>query len=158
MAVFFVIGIGTSVSDRYFREIRFPKCNFVSIQLMVLAVLMFIFVMRHFDSIYIKSTLALLVLSEILDMIWLFMNSASYWNPPSEGVSSSHQQAYLKIIILLTYLGIFIKIPLGVFLFHYRNTQSDRVYNLDIGIAKISLNPNETNPFSEGVKGLELFN
>jgi hypothetical protein len=114
--------------------------------------------MKHFDGIYIKSTLALLILSEILDMIWLFMNSSSYWNPPSEGVNSSNQQAYLKIIILLTYLGIFIKIPLGVFLFHYRNAQSNRLYNLDIGIAKISLNPNETNPFSEGIRDLDIFN
>jgi hypothetical protein len=142
--------------DRNLPEIRFPKRTSIVIELMVLVLLMFIFAMKHFDSNYIKSTLLMLVISEVLDMIWLFMNSDSYWSPPSEGVNSSSQQGYLKIIILLTYLGIFLKIPLGVFLFHYRNAQSNRIYNLDIGIAKISLTPNESNPFSEGIK--DLFN
>lgn len=158
MVIFSFFGIWTSWNYRYFSKIRFLKRSLILIQLMVLALLMFIFVMKHFDSNYVKSTLAMLILSEVLDMIWLFMNSSGYWNPPAVGVNSSHQQAYLKIIILLTYLGIFLKIPLGVFLFHYRNTQSNRLYNLDIGIAKISLNPNGTNPFSEGIKDLDIFN
>lgn len=49
---------------------------------MVLACLMFIFFMNQLDSTYLKFTLGLLITSELLDMIWLFMNAGDYWNPP----------------------------------------------------------------------------
>jgi hypothetical protein len=57
---------------------------------MVLTCLAFIFLMNHFDPLYIKSTLSLLIISEILDAIWLFMNSGDYWSPPKQGVNSSY--------------------------------------------------------------------
>jgi hypothetical protein len=53
--------------------------------------------------------------------MWLFMNSSDYWSPPGNGTSSGYEKGYLKLIILLTYLAVFFKIPLGVFLYHYRN-------------------------------------
>jgi len=90
---------------------------------MVLTCLLFIFLMNHFDGLYIRATMILLIISEVLDMIWLFMNSNEFWNPPSEGVNSSYEINYLRFIIFLTYLGIFLKIPLGVFLYHYRNAE-----------------------------------
>ena len=46
---------------------------------------MLIFFMNQIDTIYMKFTLALLVISEILDVIWLFMNSGTYWNLPKVG-------------------------------------------------------------------------
>lgn len=55
---------------------------------MVLSCLLFIFFMNQLESNYVKFTLALLTVSEVLDIIWLFMNSSDYWNPPKEGVNS----------------------------------------------------------------------
>lgn len=77
--------------------------------------------MNHFDRTYVKSVLVLLIVSECLDAIWLMMNSSDYWSPPGVGTSSGYEKGYLKLIILVTYLGVFLKIPLGVFLYHYRN-------------------------------------
>ena len=90
-------------------------------QLMVLACLMFIFLMNQLDSVYLKFTLTLLIVSEVLDMIWLFMNASDYWSPPQQSTNSSTEAGYLKFIVVLTFVGIFVKIPLGVFLYHYRN-------------------------------------
>lgn len=88
---------------------------------MVLACLMLIFFMNQLDSTYLKFTLGLLIVSEVLDTIWLFMNSNDYWNPPEKGVNSSAEKGYLRLIVFLTFLALFLKIPLGVFLYHYRN-------------------------------------
>ena len=90
---------------------------------MVVVCILSIFVMSHFDSVYIKFSLAMLIVSELLDMIWLFMNANDFWNPPAVGTSSRAESGYLKFIIILTFLGIFVKIPLGVFLYHYRNVK-----------------------------------
>ena len=90
---------------------------------MVVACILSIFVMNQFDSVCIKFSLGLLIASELLDMIWLFMNANDFWNPPSVGTSSKGESGYLKFIIVLTFVGIFVKIPLGVFLYHYRNVQ-----------------------------------
>jgi hypothetical protein len=51
------------------------------------------------------------------------MNSSDYWDPPGNGTSSGYEKGYLKLIIFLAYLGVFLKIPLGVFLYHYRNVE-----------------------------------
>lgn len=79
------------------------------------------------------------------------MNSSDYWSPASKGTNSGYEGGYLKLIILLTYAGIFIKIPLGVFLFHYRNVDDNKNYDLDIGVIKFSLTSNKKNPISEGI-------
>lgn len=55
---------------------------------MVLVSVLFIFFMNQFDNTYLKFSLALLIASELLDMVWLFMNANDYWNPPSIGTSS----------------------------------------------------------------------
>jgi hypothetical protein len=107
--------------------------------------------MNHFDSLYIKFVLILLMVSEVLDSIWLFMNSSDYWSPASKGTNSGYEKGYLKLIILLTYVGIFLKIPLGVFLFHYRNVDESKNYDLDIGVVKFSLTSNKKNPISDGI-------
>lgn len=125
---------------------------------MVVACILSIFLMNQFDSIYIKFSLGLLIISELLDVIWIFMNANDYWNPPAVGTSSRAENGYLKFIIILTFFGIFVKIPLGVFLYHYRNVQ-EKQYNLDLGIVKMQLTPNKVaNPMSETIKGMEIIN
>lgn len=112
--------------------------------------------MNHFDRTYIRALLALLILSEILDAIWLFMNSGDYWSPPVVGTSSGYEKGYLKLIVMLTYLGVFMKIPLGVFIYHYREVEESRTYDLDIGVVKFSLTPIKSNPITQGINSLSL--
>lgn len=59
-------------------------------------------------------------------MIWLFMNSSDYWKPPKQGVNSSAETNYLRIIVALTFAGVFLKILLGIFLYHYRKVADGR--------------------------------
>ena len=121
MAIHSQPGIWTDVTRSYIQKIRLPQCTHTFIQLMVFTCFMFIFLMNHFDRIYIKFLLVILITSEILDSVWLFMNSSEYWSPSGNGTNSGNEGGYLKLIVFLTYLGIFLKIPLGVFLYHYRN-------------------------------------
>jgi hypothetical protein len=118
---------------------------------MVVACCLLIFFMNHFDTTYLKSVLLLLILSELLDIVWLFMYIGQYWSPPEIGNYASYQSGYLKFIIILTFVGIFLKIPLGVFLYHYRNTTADKLYKIDLGLAKIALTPNKANPITKGI-------
>lgn len=132
----------------------FQKYDFLNVimcltQLIVLTSLLFIFLMNHFDRTYIKFNLALLITSELLDSVWLFMNSSDYWSPPGNGTTSGYQRGYLKLIILLTYIGVFLKIPLGVFLYHYRNVEESKTYDLDMGLVKFTLTPNKMNPITD---------
>jgi hypothetical protein len=104
----------------------YQKYDFLNVgpyltQLMVFTCLMLIFFMNQLDPLYLRFTLGLLIVSELLDVIWLFMNSNHYWNLPQNGTITIAMGGYMKLIIFLTYLGIFIKIPLGVLLYHYRN-------------------------------------
>lgn len=74
-----------------------------------------------------------------MDCIWIFMNANIYWNPPEEGDISQKQQTYLKVIFIFTFIGLFLKIPVGVFLFHYRNPDPSKAYTLDLGCMRIQL-------------------
>lgn len=125
-------------------------------QLIVFTCLLFIFLMNHFDRTYIRALLALLILSEVLDAIWLFMNSGDFWSPPAVGTNSGYEKGYLKLIVMLAYLGVFMKIPLGVFLYHYRDVEESKTYDLDIGVVKFSLTPNKINPITQGINTLSL--
>jgi len=49
---------------------------------MVVTSLLSIYLLNHFDNIYIKTTLILLALSEVLDIVWLFMYAGQKWSPP----------------------------------------------------------------------------
>ena len=115
---------------------------------MVFACLMLIFFMNQLDSIYMKFTLGLLIFSEVLDVIWLFMNSNTYWNLPKVGPFSQVMAGYMKIIIVLTFVGLFIKIPLGVLLYHYRNLDTSKEYVLDLPCLKMKLTANRQNPIT----------
>ena len=35
-----------------------------------------------------------LKISELIDAIWLFMNSSNYWNPPNVGVNATYERGY----------------------------------------------------------------
>ena len=83
------------------------------------------------------------ITSELLDTIWVFVNAKDYWNPRAVGTSSKAENGYLKFILVLTFIGILVKIPLGFFLYHYGTVQ-DKQYNLDLGLVKMQLTPNKS--------------
>ena len=57
---------------------------------MVVTCLLSIYLLNHFDNLYIKLVLVLTVVSEVLDIIWLFMYASQKWNPPTVGNDSTY--------------------------------------------------------------------
>ncbi len=90
----------------------------------------------------------------MLDVIWLFMYASNQWNPPNVGNNSTGQVGYLRFIVFFTIAIIFLKIPLGYFLFKYRNANADKMYNVNLlgGVIKIALTANKSNPITRGLK------
>jgi hypothetical protein len=82
------------------------------------------------------------------------MYASSQWNPPSVGNNSTGQTGYLRFIVFLTIIIICLKIPLGYFLFKYRNASADKKYSLNFmgGVLKIVLSANKSNPITRGLK------
>lgn len=58
---------------------------------MVVTCLLSIYLLNHFDNLYIKLSLVLLGVSEVLDIIWLFMYASQKWNPPMVGNDPTYQ-------------------------------------------------------------------
>ena len=139
-----------------YQKYDFLNVRYLSTKLMVFSCLMLIFFMNQLDSTYMKFSLCLLIASELLDVIWLFMNSSSYWNLPAVGPISRGLGGYMKIIIVLTFVGVFIKIPLGIFLYHYRDLDTSKEYLLDLPCLKMRLTPNKSNPISDALKNINL--
>lgn len=77
---------------------------------MMVTCLLSIYLLNHFDNIYIKFTLGFLILSEVLDIIWLFMYAGQKWNPPQVGNDSSYQTQYLRFIVFFTVVVIILKV------------------------------------------------
>ena len=77
---------------------------------MVVTCLLSIYLLNHFDNIYIKLSLALIAISEVLDVFWLFLYADQNWNPPQVGNNASYQTHYLRFIVFFTVVIIFIKV------------------------------------------------
>lgn len=88
--------------------------------------------------------------------MWLFVNSGRYWNVPAVGTLAVSMGAYMKVIVLLTFVGVFVKIPLGVLLYHYRNIDPSKQYLLDLGYFKLQMTPNQINPISDALAATQL--
>ena len=84
---------------------------------MVVTCLLSIYLLNHFDNVYIKFTLALLAISEILDIIWLFMYAGQNWNPPQVGNNASYQTQYLRFIVFFTVVIIILKVNVLLYRF-----------------------------------------
>ncbi len=74
----------------HIRQVWLPQRNLCLIQLMVVTCLLSIYLLNHFDNLYIKTSLILLAVSEVLDIIWLFMYASQKWNPPTVGNDSTY--------------------------------------------------------------------
>jgi uncharacterized membrane protein len=79
-------------------------------QLMVVTCLLSIYLLNHFDNLYIKLSLILLVVSEVFDIIWLFMYASQKWNPPTVGNDSTYEIEYLRFIVFFTIVIIGLKV------------------------------------------------
>lgn len=82
---------------------------------MVVTCLLSIYLLNHFDNVYIKFTLGVLALSLVLDIIWLFMYAGQKWNPPQVGNDSSYMTQYLRFIVFFTVVVIILKVSFLLF-------------------------------------------
>ena len=73
--------------------------------------------LNHFDNVYIKLSLALIAISEVLDVVWLFMYADQNWNPPQVGNNASYLTDYLRFIVFFTVVIIMIKVNPCLFRF-----------------------------------------
>lgn len=58
-----------------------------------------IFFLGYFDLHYMRFVKLVLLVSVLLDLVWIVVNGAQYWNPIAETQHSSLQWAFLKFII-----------------------------------------------------------
>ena len=120
---------------------------------MVVTCLLSIYLLNHFDNVYIKFTLAVLALSLVLDIIWLFMYASQKWNPPQVGNDSSYQTQYLRFIVFFTVVVIILKVPIGYCLYRIKN-YNDSEYKVSMGMFKIILNANKSNPITRNLTNI----
>ena len=81
---------------------------------MVVTCLLSIYLLNHFDNLYIKLVLVLTAVSEVLDIIWLFMYASQKWNPPTVGNDSTYYLEYLRFIVFFTIVIIIIKVNMKI--------------------------------------------
>lgn len=118
---------------------------------MVVLCLLSLYLMNFFDRIYIRFTLGLNIISVVLDFVWLIMYAGSKWSPSSVSNNSIYQLGYMRFIVFFTIILIPLKISLAFFLFKYRNTESKDKYLISVGLMKIILNGNRSNPISKSL-------
>ena len=131
-------------NNSYFQQIQLPKRKLVVIQLIVVSALMLIFFMNQLDPTYLKYTLITLILSQIMDITWLIFNIQPYWSPSKSNLTCPTHQLYLKLITLLNFLSILIKIPLSLFICYFRTINPTKTYTLDLYFTKIQLKANSS--------------
>jgi hypothetical protein len=129
----------------------FLNVNYVIIQLIALTCLLSIYLMNFFDKAYIRLTLALIVASIALDIVWLIVYASIKWNPSEVSNNSVYQIGYMRFIVFFTIVLIPLKTGLLVHLFKYRNADAQDKYTVSIGLMKIFLSANKINPISKGL-------
>jgi len=107
--------------------------------------------MNFFDKIYINLTLALTVISVVLDLVWLIMYAGPKWSPSTVSNTTIYQIGYMRFIVFFTVALIPLKIAMAYFLFKHRNPQTQDKYAISVGLMKIILSANKTNPISKGL-------
>ena len=113
--------------------------------------LLSIYLMNFFDRLYIRFTLGLLVVSIVLDFVWLFLEAGQKWNPPEVGNNSKYETGYLRFIVFFTAALIPLKLGIGYFLYKHRNAGVEDKYALTLGTMQIKLSANKSNPISKGI-------
>lgn len=72
------------------------------LQLLVLVIILSIFLLNYFDTVYIKICMGLTSISIVLDLIWLMAYAGDHWSPPLNGIYSQNQTGTLRFIVLFT--------------------------------------------------------
>lgn len=107
--------------------------------------------MNFFDRVYIRLTLALIAGSIVLDLVWLIMYAGPKWNPSTVSNSSVYQLGYQRFIVFFTVALIPLKIAIFFFLFKHKNAETQDKYMVSLGLMKILLSANKSNPISKGL-------
>ena len=107
--------------------------------------------MNFFDQIYIRFTMGLIGVSLILDFMWLLIEGGEKWNPPDVGNNTIYETGYLRFIVFFTAALIPLKCGIGYFLYKHRNAGAEDKYALTLGMMKIKLSANKSNPISKAL-------
>ena len=107
--------------------------------------------MNFFDWVYIRLTLALILVSIVLDLVWLIMYAGTKWNPAAVSNSTIYQLGYQRFIVFFTVALMPVKIGIFFFLFKHRNAETQDKYMVSLGLMKILLSANKSNPISKGL-------
>jgi hypothetical protein len=107
--------------------------------------------MNFFNKPYIRLTLALIASSVALDLLWLVMYAGPKWNPSTVSNNTIYQIGYMRFIIFFTGILIPLKGAMFAFLFGHRSPDSDSKFMVLVGLKKILLCANKTNPISRSL-------
>ena len=91
----------------------FQKHHFYS--LMAILAVFAIFFVGKFNASYVKLVMINLVLSDILDMMWMLENAGNYWESKAPSYHSLMEGNFLKGIVLLIVLLTFFRVSLSLF-------------------------------------------
>lgn len=125
--------------------------------MIVLVTILQIFILKYFESGYLRICIGLTGISIVMDLIWLMVNAGNYWSPPTNSEFSQLQVPTLRFIVFFTILLMaakvsyeLIQVPLVYLLFKYKDPVPGNTYKIILfGDYKIYLTASqEKNPFS----------
>ncbi len=88
--------------------VMFQKHHFYS--LLAYLSIYAIFFLGYFDLHYMRFVKINLVVSALLDIVWIFVSFSEYWNPVAQTQHSSLQWAYLKFVLFFVIALAFFKV------------------------------------------------
>ena len=95
--------------------------------------------------------MGLILASIILDIVWLCLYAGQKWNPPSVGNDSIFEAGFLRFVVFFTAFLIPVKVIMEIILWRHRSAEIEEKYALTLGIMKITLSANKSNPISKGL-------
>lgn len=102
----FLLTIGILVLELYMMFNKYDFLNVISVlrQLIVLVTILSIFLLKYFDSGYLRICVGLTSISIVMDLIWLMIYAGNYWSPPANSEFSQMQVPTLRAIVFFTIL------------------------------------------------------
>lgn len=131
--------------------LMFHKHHFYSL----LAYLSFfaIFLLGYFDLYYMRFVKVNLLISVVLDFVWLIVNFGEYWSPRAETQHSSLQWGFLKFILFFLLGLMFFKVVIAAILFKYRNNPHNMRRTVSICGNRLTLNASPVSPIAKIING-----
>ena len=95
--------------------------------------------------------MGIILVSIILDIVWLCLYANQKWNPPKVGNNSIFEAGFLRFVVFFTAFLIPVKIIMEIILWRHRNAGIEDKFSLALGLMKITLSGSKLNPVSKGL-------